>query len=128
MKFGGSSLASANRIRFVADLIARQPEECGAEPYFVVCSAMGSSTNLLLAAGEAALKGRLEPELQAVRDLHRTACDEVGKVDAQSRTISGDCRWLGWLIDFDTRHILLIPFLQHPPSFSSTCRSLHERM
>jgi len=44
MKFGGSSLASAERIREVADLILSFPDE---NPV-VVLSAMGKTTNNLL--------------------------------------------------------------------------------
>jgi Amino acid kinase family len=44
MKFGGSSLASAERIRHVADLILSYPEETP----IIVLSAMGKTTNKLL--------------------------------------------------------------------------------
>jgi Amino acid kinase family len=44
MKFGGSSVASAERMRHVADLILRYPEE---NP-IIVLSAMGKTTNKLL--------------------------------------------------------------------------------
>jgi aspartate kinase len=44
MKFGGSSVASAERMREVAELILSFPEECP----IVVLSAMGKTTNKLL--------------------------------------------------------------------------------
>ena len=44
MKFGGSSLASADRMREVADLILSFPEETPV----IVLSAMGKTTNNLL--------------------------------------------------------------------------------
>ncbi|KAH7518963.1 hypothetical protein FEM48_Zijuj09G0227200 [Ziziphus jujuba var. spinosa] len=68
MKFGGSSVASAERMREVADLVLSFPEE---RPV-IVLSAMGKTTNKLLLAGEKAdvftdatvLKGkRYESEL-----------------------------------------------------------------
>ncbi|PON32330.1 Aspartate kinase, monofunctional class [Trema orientale] len=51
MKFGGSSVASAERMREVADLILSFPEE---RPV-IVLSAMGKTTNKLLLAGEKAV-------------------------------------------------------------------------
>ncbi|BBG93828.1 aspartate kinase 1 [Prunus dulcis] len=51
MKFGGSSLASAERIREIAQLIVSFPDE---KPV-VVLSAMGKTTNNLLLAGEKAV-------------------------------------------------------------------------
>ncbi|KAG1363507.1 putative aspartokinase 2, chloroplastic [Cocos nucifera] len=51
MKFGGSSVASADRMKEVADLILSFPEE---KPV-IVLSAMGKTTNNLLLAGEKAV-------------------------------------------------------------------------
>jgi hypothetical protein len=53
-KFGGSSLASAERIDHVANLIKDQIK-LGYKPRAVICSAMGKTTNNLLSAGEFAL-------------------------------------------------------------------------
>mmetsp|Transcript_43342 Transcript_43342/g.85509 ORF Transcript_43342/g.85509 Transcript_43342/m.85509 type:complete len:555 (+) Transcript_43342:78-1742(+) len=78
MKFGGSSLADAERIRYVADLIASQKREERQRPV-VVCSAMGSSTNLLLAAAQSALQG--EVDLAVVTALHLDTCDALGVSD-----------------------------------------------
>ena len=54
MKFGGSSLATHERIDHVAHLIKDQIA-LGCRPRAIVCSAMGKTTNLLLAAGDMAL-------------------------------------------------------------------------
>jgi Amino acid kinase family len=54
MKFGGSSLADASRVDHVANLIKDQIR-AGYRPRAVVCSAMGKTTNALLAAGDYAL-------------------------------------------------------------------------
>jgi predicted DNA binding protein len=81
MKFGGSSLADADRIRFVADIVASQRRTVGVDP-MVVCSAMGSSTNQLLAAGDFALDGKLYTD--AIRKLHIATCDDLG-VDDNTR-------------------------------------------
>jgi aspartate kinase len=53
-KFGGSSLANAERVDHVANLIKDQIAN-GFRPRAVVCSAMGKTTNNLLSAGQQAL-------------------------------------------------------------------------
>lgn len=50
-KFGGSSVASAERMAEVASIVCSFPGVCPV----VVLSAMGKTTNLLLQAGEEAL-------------------------------------------------------------------------
>lgn len=73
MKFGGSSLANAERIDYVAKLIKGQIK-AGYRPRAVVCSAMGKTTNSLLAAGDFALDGRVC--VDAIRTLHQNTCNE----------------------------------------------------
>jgi len=72
MKFGGSSVASAERIRHVADIIRtfadRRP--------VVVLSAMGDTTDDLLDAAEAALGGVVT--LDAVEKLHKDTARDLG--------------------------------------------------
>jgi aspartate kinase len=78
MKFGGSSVRDAARMKEVAAIICSFPKELPC----VVLSAMGKTTNNLLAAGEAALTcrsneiGELAP-LQAIRELHLRTCEEL---------------------------------------------------
>lgn len=79
MKFGGSSVASAERMRQVAELIRSFPEE---RPV-IVLSAMGKTTNNLLLAGEKAVSCGVSnvyelKELAFVRDLHERTADELG--------------------------------------------------
>uniref|UniRef100_A0ACD6AAK4 Uncharacterized protein n=1 Tax=Avena sativa TaxID=4498 RepID=A0ACD6AAK4_AVESA len=79
MKFGGSSVASAERMREVADLILSFPEETPV----VVLSAMGKTTNYLLLAGEKAVSCGAPnaaeiDELKAIKDLHLRTTDELG--------------------------------------------------
>ncbi|KAL6780885.1 hypothetical protein ACKKBG_A08870 [Auxenochlorella protothecoides x Auxenochlorella symbiontica] len=84
MKFGGSSVANAERLREVASIVCSFPDHLPC----VVLSAMGKTTNLLLQAGEEALHtpagevGALAP-LAAIRDLHLATAAELG-VDAQA--------------------------------------------
>ena len=72
MKFGGSSLADANRIHHVTELIKNQIES-GYRPRAVICSAMGKTTNALLSAGDYALEGKVN--VDAIRTLHTAALD-----------------------------------------------------
>ncbi|KAL3829435.1 hypothetical protein ACJIZ3_018237 [Penstemon smallii] len=79
MKFGGSSVASADRMREIADLILSFPEE---RPV-IVLSAMGKTTNKLLTAGEKAVSCGVSnvsdlEELAFIKDLHLGTADELG--------------------------------------------------
>lgn len=79
MKFGGSSVASAERMREVADLILSFPEE---RPV-IVLSAMGKTTNKLLLAGEKAVSCGVSnvadiDELTFVKELHLRTVAELG--------------------------------------------------
>ncbi|KAI3503643.1 hypothetical protein L1887_32090 [Cichorium endivia] len=78
MKFGGSSVASAERMKEVADLILSFPEESPV----IVLSAMGKTTNKLIAAGEKAascvsIVSEIE-ELTFVKELHYRTVEELG--------------------------------------------------
>ena len=86
MKFGGSSVADAERMREVASIVLAFPEEMPV----LVLSAMGKTTNNLLAAGEQAMQcddadevAKLEPVV-AIRKLHEDTMDELG-VDDETR-------------------------------------------
>ncbi len=72
MKFGGSSLRDASRITEVINIIkgylAEQP--------IIVCSATGSTTNDLIAAGEAALKG--DADITSIKNSHEKIATDLG--------------------------------------------------
>ncbi|XP_042451152.1 aspartokinase 2, chloroplastic-like isoform X2 [Zingiber officinale] len=79
MKFGGSSVASAERIKEVADLIISFSEE---RPV-IVLSAMGKTTNKLLLAGEQAVCCGVSnvseiSELGLIKELHLKTVLELG--------------------------------------------------
>ncbi|KAM5568340.1 aspartokinase 1, chloroplastic [Rosa sericea] len=79
MKFGGSSVATAERIREIAELVVSFPEE---KPV-VVLSAMGKTSNNLLLAGEKAVSCGVSnaseiEELSYVKQLHLKTVDELG--------------------------------------------------
>jgi len=72
MKFGGSSVANADRIRHMAEIVKARMDR---RP-IVVLSAMGDTTDHLLEAGDAALKRGVfsldkieEPHLKTIADL-----------------------------------------------------------
>ncbi|KAI5565467.1 hypothetical protein BDE02_14G124000 [Populus trichocarpa] len=79
MKFGGSSLASAERMREVAELILSFRNE---RPV-IVLSAMGKTTNKLLLAGEKAVSCGVTnvdsiEELSIIKELHLLTAKELG--------------------------------------------------
>ncbi|KAG8385023.1 hypothetical protein BUALT_Bualt04G0179800 [Buddleja alternifolia] len=79
MKFGGSSVATSDRMKEVAELILSFPEE---RP-IIVLSAMGKTTNKLLVAGEKAVSCGVSnvsdlEELTFIKDLHLRTADELG--------------------------------------------------
>ncbi|KAK9858857.1 hypothetical protein WJX84_007034 [Apatococcus fuscideae] len=98
MKFGGSSVANAQRMREVADIICSFPEHLPC----IVLSAMGKTTNLLLAAGSEALTTDPSsiPSLQPLRDikeLHRKAAGELrvdGKAHAEMESLLNELQQL----------------------------------
>ncbi|XP_020695611.1 aspartokinase 2, chloroplastic [Dendrobium catenatum] len=79
MEFGGSSVATAERMREVANLILSCPDE---KPV-IVLSAMGKTTNKLLQAGEKAASCGVSnvsgiDELRFIKDLHLKTMNELG--------------------------------------------------
>ena len=76
MKFGGSSVANADCMRQVADLV----QAAAHNPPLVVLSAMGKTTNGLFAAAQAAESGNLKAALEAmegVKATHRKAATDL---------------------------------------------------
>ena len=93
MKFGGSSVADASRLRHVADIVKTQMER---KPVLVL-SAMGDTTDHLLDAGNLALKeGKVEIKqveklhFDTVKTLKLDNQKEIGSLlDELSRLLSG---------------------------------------
>ncbi|CAG9465005.1 unnamed protein product [Pedinophyceae sp. YPF-701] len=95
MKFGGSSVRDAERMREVAEIVCSCPcgGDSGAQGGYLPClvlSAMGKTTNMLLEAGDAALRCTSAPEvaeiaaLENIKELHRATMDEL-EVDEETR-------------------------------------------
>ena len=77
MKFGGSSVADAERIRHVASIIKAYKDE---KPV-VVLSAMGDTTDHLLEAANTAVEGKVD--ISRVEKLHRETAEKLGiKIEA----------------------------------------------
>lgn len=77
MKFGGSSVESANAIRRVAGIVRERLE---LHPVVVV-SAMGKTTNKLLAIADAAVAGELDRALMLLADLRSFHLAEAAGLD-----------------------------------------------
>ena len=71
MKFGGSSVANAERIRHVAEIIQTYKDELPA----VVLSAMGDTTDHLLEAADMAVNGTVD--IEKVEKLHFDTAKEL---------------------------------------------------
>ena len=72
MKFGGSSVANAERIKHVASIIQAYAEKRPA----VVLSAMGDTTDHLLEAADLAVQGKVD--IEKVEKLHLDTAKELG--------------------------------------------------
>lgn len=88
MKFGGSSVANAERIKHVATIIKSFEEK---RPV-VVLSAMGDTTDHLLEAADAALEGHIT--IDAVEKLHKDTAVALGVHAAEIDTLLGELRTL----------------------------------
>jgi aspartokinase/homoserine dehydrogenase 1 len=88
MKFGGTSMGSAERIRMAAALAAR---EAAGRPVVVVVSAMSKVTDLLLDAlrhAEGGDRPGLENAVQKLRERHETTCRELLDGTTQTETLA----------------------------------------
>jgi aspartate kinase len=99
MKFGGTSMGSAERIKIAARLTTEQQAK---RPVAIVVSAMSKVTDLLLDSmrkAEAGDEAGLDANLKLLRTRHITCCQELLPLAAQENTIAG----VGSLIDEFTR-------------------------
>lgn len=78
MKFGGTSVGSAERMEEVVQLVSAAAEKSG--PAVVVLSAMSGITNSLIAGAEKALERKLDEAymmIEAIRDKHYVAITKL---------------------------------------------------
>lgn len=88
MKFGGSSVANADRIRHIADIITEYRDQ---RP-IVVLSAMGDTTDDLFEAAERALEG--EVALNKIEKLHLDTVASLGIAGEEVTKRLGELRTL----------------------------------
>ena len=82
MKFGGSSVANAERIRYMAEIVKTRLDR---KPVLVL-SAMGDTTDHLLEAGEAALtKGLVQ--IDKIEELHLKTIIDLALGDGALRSV-----------------------------------------
>ncbi len=95
MKFGGSSVQDAGRIRAVAAIVAAERERP-----VVVLSAMRGVTDALHRCGLAAARGDLayRDELQAVRRRHHAALEELGADETSRQEVEAAIEELAGLL------------------------------
>jgi len=89
MKFGGTSVGSAERMRVAAELTARERHQ---RPVAIVVSAMSKITDLLLDTmrhAEAGDRTGIEANLTALRARHESACRELLPETRQAAVMAG---------------------------------------
>jgi aspartokinase/homoserine dehydrogenase 1 len=88
MKFGGTSVGSAERMRVAAQLAAEQKQR---RPVLVVVSAMSKITDLLIDSmrhAEAGDRQGLENSIQLLQNRHFEACRELLPPETQDATLA----------------------------------------
>ena len=125
LKFGGTSMGGAERLRGVAEIVGRA---AGEEPLLVVVSAVGGVTDVLMRGGEAAVRGEDgEPALARYRSVHREILaalrPELG--EARSREVEGDLQALEQEHENLLRGLALLR--ERPPGALALLGSLGER-
>jgi aspartokinase/homoserine dehydrogenase 1 len=125
MKFGGTSLGSADRMRAAARLAV---EESRKRPVAVVVSAMSKITDLLLGAmrhAEAGDHAGMESNLATLRDRHRQTCFDLLPPERQPEVL----KKIGGLIDEFERIVNGMAMLnERPPRSVDEGVALGERL
>ena len=88
MKFGGSSVANADRIKHVAEIIQAYK---GERPV-VVLSAMGDTTDHLLEAADMAVKGTVD--IEKIEKLHIETEKQLGVSVPEIKELLGELKTL----------------------------------
>jgi len=123
MKFGGTSLADADRFRTVADLVA---SACATHRVCVVASAMAGITNLLLHGGRVPNREEADRLLEAFRDRHTQVVSDLAKdLGAEAGPVQGELEGLEALGRRLLHGMALLE--EGPPSVLAQVSSLGER-
>ncbi len=89
MKFGGTSMGSADRMRVAAKILTDQKK---ARPVVAVVSAMSGVTDLLLSTlrhAEAGDEAGVAANIERLSQRHQEACDQLLTGEPRQRTLSG---------------------------------------
>jgi aspartokinase/homoserine dehydrogenase 1 len=125
MKFGGTSMGSADRIRVAASLTAAQQAR---RPVAIVVSAMSKITDLLLDSlrkAEAGDETDLDRNLAQLSARHVEACHELLPADRQARALDGIA---GLVAEFEriARGIMMLG--ERPPRSVDEAVAVGERL
>ena len=77
MKFGGTSVANADRLKNVADIVIQEKEKHGSP--VVVLSAMSGVTNMLIEGGQKAKERSLDEALAIVKEIRQKHIDAINE-------------------------------------------------
>ncbi|MCE1205514.1 MAG: bifunctional aspartate kinase/homoserine dehydrogenase I [Holophagaceae bacterium] len=123
MKFGGTSLADADRFRTVAELVG---SACATHRVCVVASAMAGITNLLLHGGRVPNREEADRLLEAFRDRHAQVLADLAKdLGAEAGPVQGELEGLEALGRRLLHGMALLE--EGPPSVLAQVSSLGER-
>ncbi len=125
LKFGGTSVGNAERMRGAAEIVAAQ---AGEAPLLVVASAMASVTDSLLRGSEeAATCGSVTPALTRFRSVHREILADLrAELGAESAAAAeADLKALEREMENLLRGFALL--LERPPGAMAVLSSLGER-
>jgi bifunctional aspartokinase / homoserine dehydrogenase 1 len=125
MKFGGTSMGSAERIQSAADICAAQSRS---GPIVVVVSAMSKVTDLLLDTLRLAENGDragAEASIQKLRDRHVETCRQLLPIDKQERVL---CAIYDMVAEFGRIAQGMIMLRERPPRSVDEAVALGERL
>ncbi len=125
LKFGGTSVGSAERMRGVAEIVTRQADEA---PLMVVVSAVGGVTDALLhGAEETAAGGSMVPALARFHSVHRQILAELR--DELGASLAGEAEADLCALERELENLLrgFALLLERPPGALALLSSLGER-
>ena len=126
MKFGGTSMGSAERIRVAASICAEQKAR---RPVLAVVSAMSGVTDLLLGAlrhAEADDEAGIESSIQSLSDRHEKTCEELLREPARCQRAMAGVR--GLIADFRRIAHGMLMLGDRPPRSVDEAIAIGERL
>ncbi len=125
MKFGGTSMGSAERIRIAAEICTEQKNR---RPVLPVVSAMSGVTDLLLNTlrhGEAGDESGIQTNLEKLEQRHFEACDQLLEGERREKAIAGIRLLLG---DFHRIAHGMLMLGERPPRSVDEAIAIGERL